>query len=164
MDTKPTKQRFLLVRTLSVVLVLVLLLIWISIPNFVRSGAGRLTRIIITLQQIDAAKQQWAYEHGITNTIQCTNHLTETDMERYLGGKEDRIDRPEYLFDRSGRPRSAFGEKYIINPLKLPPEAQLTRDFKVGRGSTFSLPKDTIIRLSSSGYEILLPDVSTIAR
>ena len=164
MDTKRTKRRFLLVRILSVVLVLVLLLIWVTIPNFVRSGPGKLTRIIITLKQIDAAKQQWAYEHGITNTVQCTNNLTETDMERYLGGKEDRIDRRRFGFDRSGQPYSAFGEKYIINPLNLPPEAQLTRDFKEGRGSTFSLPKDTIIRLSGSGYEILLPDGSTIAR
>ena len=164
MDTKRTMHRFLPVRNLLIVLVLVWLLAWILIPNFVRGGPGRLTGVINTLRQIDAAKQQWAYEHGITNTAQCTNNLTETDLTPYLGGREDRVDRRGFGFDRSGRPPSGVGEKYVINPLTLSPEAYLTREFNERRDNAASLPKGTIIRLSNPGHEVILPDGAKLPR
>jgi len=88
----------------------------------------------------------------------------EADVLAYLSSGKDEINRFGFGFDRNGRPQSGVGEKYILNPLSLSPEAQLTRDFKEGRGSTFALPKDTIIRLSGSGYEIVLPDGSKLSR
>jgi hypothetical protein len=152
------------VLNVAAALILVSLFAWMLIPNFIRSGPGRFSGIINTLRQIDGAKQQWAYERGITNIVQFTNQLSEADLFPYLSRGEDRINRFGFGFDRNGRPHSGVGEKYIINPLNLPPEAQLTRDFKEGRGSSFSLPKGTIIRLSESGHEIVLPDGSKASR
>jgi hypothetical protein len=159
MDTKRTIQRLQPVRILLVVLVLVSLFAWISIPNFVGGGPSKLSGIVNTLRQIDGAKQQWAFEHGITNSDAFTNEFTELDLAPYFSRSDGR-DR----IGRNGRPHPGVGERYTINPLNFSPEAQLTRDFKEGRGSTFSLPKGSIIRLSGSGYEIILPDGSKVLR
>ena len=150
-SSKPLRP---LILTVALLAITVGLLVGIAVPNSVRKGQSKLNSIINTLRQIDGAKQQWAFERGITNLEQATNELTEADLSPYLSGGEGRKSRNGFGFDRTGRPYSGAGEKYIIKPLNVAPEARLEKDFK----ESYSLPKGTIIRLTDSGYEIILPD------
>ena len=156
---KPVRS---LIFTVVFFTVAVSLVVAIAIPNFVRSGPGRLNGIVNTLRQIDGAKQQWAFERGITNVAQATNELTDANVSAYLSGGEGRKNRDGFGFDRSGRPYSGAGEEYRIKPLNTAPEAYLTKDFKEGRGSSYLLPKGTTIRLTDSDYEIILPNGTRI--
>jgi hypothetical protein len=61
-----------LVLTVALLAITVGLLVAVTVPNFVRKGPSKLNGIINTLRQIDAAKQQWAFERGITNIAQVT--------------------------------------------------------------------------------------------
>jgi hypothetical protein len=117
--TTDTKRRFLALRIPLVVLVVVSLSAWISLPNFVQGGPGRLTGVIKTVRQIDATKQQLAYERGITSTAQCTNDLIETDSSPCLEGSKERIDQRGFGFDRRGQPHSGFCQKHVISALDL---------------------------------------------
>jgi hypothetical protein len=135
------------------------LLLAIAIPNFVRGGSTKLLGIIHHLQQIDAAKQQWALEHGLTNTTSLNRVVTEKDLASYL--------LPAYTQKQEfGNP--AFGELYLIRDLNQSPEAVLTRTL-TERYTDFSLPKGTVIRLDRGTgnewcyecYEIILPDGSS---
>ena len=140
------------------------LLLAIAVPNYVHSGPGKLTGIVNVLRQIDAAKQEWAIEHGITNITSATNLLSEKDIAPLLSHREDRIGRDGVGFDRNGYPHSGYGEKYVVNRLGISPEAQLTRELKEGHGSSFSLPKGTIIRLGDTREEIILPSGTNLTR
>jgi predicted PurR-regulated permease PerM len=60
------------------------LLIAIVVPNFVHGGSTKLNGIINNLRQIDAAKQEWAIEHGLTNAAQLNRVVTEKDLAPYL--------------------------------------------------------------------------------
>jgi hypothetical protein len=51
----------------SAIIILVGFFAWAAIPNFVRSGTSPANACINNLRIIDAAKQQWAIENGITN-------------------------------------------------------------------------------------------------
>ena len=141
--------------TAILLVVVVGLLVVIAIPNFVHSGPSRLSGIVNNLRQIDGAKEQWAFEHGITNSALATNLLTEIDIAPLLSSGRDRIGRNGFGFDRKGYPHPGAGEVYFVNRLGLSPEAHLTRDFKERHG--FSLPKGTIIRLSGMREQIILP-------
>ena len=57
------------VLTIPLLLVIVGLLVAIATPNFVRSGPSKINCIINVLRNVDAAKEQWAVEHGYTNNI-----------------------------------------------------------------------------------------------
>jgi hypothetical protein len=128
------------------------LLVAIAVPNFVHGGSTKLLGIINRLRQIDAAKQQWAIEHGLTNAFQLNRVITERDLAPYLLAS----------FTQNqdfGNP--AFGELYLIRDLNQPSEAVLTRKL-TERHVDSSLPKGTIIRLDpgpgSECYEIISPD------
>jgi hypothetical protein len=155
MDTKRIMQRFLPVRIFLVVIVLVSLFAWISIPNFIGGGPSKLSGIINTLRQLDGAKQQWAFEHGITN-VTSTNIVPATDeIVPYLRASRDRTG--EIGFDRNGHQHMLYGESYVINALGASPEAVLTEKLE-------GWPKGARIRLSSQGAEIVLPDGSKTFR
>jgi hypothetical protein len=131
------------------------LLVAIAIPNFNHGGSTKLNGIINHLRQIDAAKQEWAIEHGLTNTVQLDRVVTEKDLAPLL--------LPVYTqHEDFGNPR--FGELYLIRNLNQPSEAILTQKL-TERYVDSSLPKGAIIRLDSEaekqsyeGYEIILPD------
>jgi hypothetical protein len=60
----------------------------IAIPNHVGSPKSKLTGIINNLRQLDAAKNQWAFDHGITNFNQIaelTNQLSEWRISIFRG-------------------------------------------------------------------------------
>lgn len=134
------------------------LLVAIAIPNFVHGGSTKLLGIIHHLQQIDAAKQQWALEQGLTNTASLNRVVTEEDLAPFL--------LPVYTQKQEfGNP--AFGELYLIRDLNQSPEAVLTRTL-TERYTYSSLPKGTVIRLDKGTgtnwcyecYEIIFPDGS----
>src|SRR5208283_4759399 len=91
----------------------------IAIPNFISNGRTNVSGIINNLQQIDAAKNYWAFERGFTNesqVLQLTNQLAEKDLFPYI---HRTTDKSNDLFS------SIEGEIYIINPLNRGPEAKL---------------------------------------
>jgi hypothetical protein len=134
----PPANRMLLL--LAAVFGIVILAVLITTPNYVRSGPSKRSYILNLLRQIDSAKQQWAFENGITDAA-ATNLLTEQILATYL--------KPS-CFDRKGRFISKFGEKYTINALNRSPEAELTRQLE-------NLPEGTIIRLGEKGEAYVLP-------
>ncbi len=128
------------------------LLVAIATPNFVHGGSTRLNAIINNLRQIDAAKQQWASDRGLTNATQLNRVVTERDLAPYL--------LPAYTqHEAFGNP--VLGELYLIRDLNQPPEAVLTKKL-TERHVDSSLPRGTIIRLDqelqSDGYELISPD------
>ena len=155
-NSKPKRSWWLPVITL---IAIIGLLIAVAVPNFVHGGSTKLLGIIHHLQQIDAAKQQWALEHGLTNTISLNRVITEKELAPYL--------LPAYTQKKEfGNP--AFGELYLIRDLNQSPEAVLTRTL-AERYADSSLPKGTVIRLDRGTgvewcyecYEIILPDGSS---
>ena len=133
---------------LLIILFVVGLLIAIAIPNFVGSRQIKINFIWNNLRQIDAAKNQWAFEHGFTNVeqfLQLTNKPTEDALKPYL-----------YKDDKS-YVRPVAGETYTINPMNKSPEAKLTREIEM------PWPKGSIIRFSenpklNANLEITFPD------
>jgi hypothetical protein len=125
-------------------------LLAIAIPNFVRSGPNKMNNIINNLRQLDAAKQQWAYEHVTTNWEQVaklTNQISEQDLYPYL--------------HRSGDGASYIvpvgGEKYLANALNESPEAKLAYPI-----AGYSWPAGSIIRFSgiekpNCYFEVVFP-------
>jgi hypothetical protein len=108
----------------------------IAIPNFSGSHTSELNAIVNNLRQIDAAKNQWAFERGFTNVAQLaqlTNQLNEHDLTPYLLLRTN----------LDGSYRGFAGEIYRINPLNKLPEATLTYMVE-------TYPKDTIITLGGS--------------
>lgn len=115
-------------------------------PNFVGNGGQKANAIINNLRYIDAAKQQWAFEHGITNTDQAahfTQPLLWKDIAPYL------LQNPNVLlqkhFGSDGVVHPVSGEIYTINSLSKPPEVKLTHDVQF-------LLKGTIIPDSDKVY------------
>lgn len=149
--------RFWIIRAFFLV-VLLALLFEIAVPNFVRGGSSKFNGILNRLRQIDAAEDEWAIEHGLTNAPLPSRIITEKDLAPYL----------LTTFTQKEFGDSQYGEIYLIRDLNQPVEAVLTGDFVETR-SAFSFPRGTIIRLDSQqesdGYEIILPDgTSTIHR
>ena len=72
---------------LLILMLLCGLIVWVAIPNFVGHSQSKANYIINNLRQIDGAKNQWAFDHGITNSDQITgltNQLSEQDLSPYL--------------------------------------------------------------------------------
>ncbi len=136
-------------------------LAWIAMPNFIGGGPGKLTGVINVLRQLDGAKQQWAFEQGLTNNVNVTRQITSQDIARYLvhGEDQNRVDRFGFGFDPNGNILSPEGIVYSINPLGISPEALLTSDFRDKRWPRgWRLPKGTIIRFgTNSSEEYVLP-------
>lgn len=124
------------------------LLFVFAIPNFVRSGPSKLNGIVNNLRQLAGAKEQWAFEHGITNFAQIanmTNQPSEQDLTPYF----------RFPNKQGGLFPSVAGEVYSINPLNKSPEAKVIH--KIDR----PWPKGSIIRFSdntNAELEILFPD------
>lgn len=123
----------------------------IMVPNHVGGGPSKLRGIINNLRQIDAAKMQWALEHGVTNLSQVsimTNQLAEQDLAQYLKF-------PSNSLKQNGLVPSYAGEIYFIKALNESPEAKLTRK------SNLQWPKGSIIRFATNTnamIETILPD------
>jgi ABC-type branched-subunit amino acid transport system ATPase component len=69
------------------------LLIAIVIPNITGSWPSKTGEIINNLRQIDAAKNEWAIEHGFTNysqIVEMTNQLTKLDLIQILSRRSDK--------------------------------------------------------------------------
>ena len=126
---------------LSLLLALgVLALAALVIPSHARKGRSVIVRVGNNVSQIEVAKEIWAREHGATGLVS----ISEQDLAPYLAGGGG----------RTGFVSAIVGERYLINKLGLPAEAQLTRDLN-------RFPKGTIIRLSATNmlrYEILPPN------
>jgi competence protein ComGC len=158
-DVAASKSVFSRLLPFLILAVIIGLLALIAIPNFAHGGSTKLLGIIHQLQQIDAAKQQWALEHELTNTASLNRVVTEKDLAPYL--------LPAFTQkEEFGNP--AFGELYLIRDLNQSPEAVLTRTL-TERYTDSSLPKGTVIRLDRGVggewcyecYEIILPDGSS---
>ena len=123
------------------------ILVAIAIPSFVGSRVSKLNAIINNLRVLDAAKNQWAFDHGITNFDQAaksTNELSKQDLAKYL--------RP--LHRNDDFVTSVADEIYSANKLMQPPEAKLVRKIE-------EWPPGSIIRYidnSNIYLEVLLPD------
>jgi len=115
---------------------IVFLLIAIAVPNFVRSRSTSASNAVINnLRQIDTAKQQWALEHGKTDT----DVATLDDIKPYLrGGKA---------------PASIMGENYVLGRVGEPVFAEAEGDRaknQLGRLPTRGAPGQKV-RMSSDG-------------
>src|SRR4051812_22287250 len=68
--------------TIAILLCCVTLLVWVGVPGHIRNGrSSPKNGCINNLRLIDAAKQEWALEHGKTNS----DIPTWTDVGPYLG-------------------------------------------------------------------------------
>ena len=122
----------------------------IAIDNSNRSKVSKFNMIINNLRQIDAAKNQWAFEHGVTNFDQIanqTNQLSEKDLIPYF----------HFPNKQGGLVPSVADEIYTINVLNKSPEAKLVHKIEM------PWPKGSVIRFSQNPklnayYEITLPD------
>jgi hypothetical protein len=138
---------------LTVVLLIAIigLFIAIAVPNFVGGGPSKLSSIINVLRQIDGAKEQWAYEHGLTNSVNSSKEITQQDIAPYF--KRGSIDKFGFGFDQNGYIHAGKGIIYSINPLDVSPEAKFTSDFRESRWpSGWKIPKGTAM-IFSGVYE-----------
>lgn len=134
------------------------LLAAIAVPNFVHGGSTKLHAIVNKLRQIEAAKSQFALEHGLTNASQLNKLVTAKDLAPYLLAS---------FTEKKQFGNPGFGELYLIRDLNQPCEAVLTRQL-TEKYVDSSLPEGTIIRFyqtsDGDGYELISPDgVSTIS-
>lgn len=127
-----------------------IVLLAVIIPaNFVGNGGQKANAIINNLRYIDAAKNQWAFEHGITNADQAKNFiqpLSWKDIAPFLLTDPNVLSQKH--FDSDGVVRPISGEIYTINSLSKPPEAKLAHDVEF-------LSKGTIIPDSEKAYVYL---------
>jgi len=138
------------------------LVIAIAVPNYIGGRPGKLSGIINVLRGIDAAKNQWVYEHGLTNGGVSSTEFREQDLASYFfhGDHQDHFDRFGFGFDRNGSILSAQGVVFTINPLGISPEAKFTKGFKLNDRDWFygpKIPKGTILRFGANGEEYILP-------
>lgn len=143
-------------------IVIVGLLVAIATPNFVGGGPSKTSSVINMLRQIDAAKEEWAVEHGFTNGIPPSREITLRDIASLLmhGDSKDHFDRFGFGIDRNGNIHGAQGVEFAINPLGISPEAKFTKSFKLNDRDWFygpKIPKGTILRFGVDGEEYILP-------
>jgi hypothetical protein len=148
-----TGKSWLVIFFILVGTVVVLAVIQVLQSNFVGGGPSKFDGILNHLRVIDAAKAQWALEHGLTNEILPSRIITTKDLAPYWGH--------EFTGNDLGDPK--YGELYSIRDLNQPCEAVLTKEFSEGKGD---LSRGTIIRLyqdpQGDGYEIISADGSSV--
>ena len=124
----------------------IILLVVIIPAGFVGNGGRKANAIINNLRYIDGAKDQWAFEHGITNADQAAHFtlpLSWKDIAPYLLQNTNVLLQKHFGSDGVVHPIS--GEIYTINSLSKPPEAKLTHDVEF-------LSKGTIIPDPDKAY------------
>jgi hypothetical protein len=123
-------------------------LLAIAIPSYVEPPTSKVNSIINNLHHIDMAKNEWAFEHGVTNYDQIasmTNQLSEQDLTPYL----------HFPDKQGGLVHSVAGEIYLINPLNKTPGAKLVHKINM------PWPKGSMIRFlenTNAFLEITFPD------
>jgi hypothetical protein len=151
--SKPIRSWLL---TVVLLLALVGLLVAISVPNFVEGGPSKLSSIINVLRQIDAAKDYWAMQHGLTNSVNSSKEITQQDIAPYF--KRGSIDKFGFGFDQNGYVHAGKGIIYSINSLGKSPEAKFTSDLRErGWPRGWKIPKGTILLFGANGEEYILP-------
>ncbi|HTJ00189.1 MAG TPA: hypothetical protein VL527_15005, partial [Dongiaceae bacterium] len=61
-----------------------MLFVELAVPAWDRRGTAKRHIIVRNLLQIDAVKQQWALDHGLTNAAQLDRTVTVADLAPYL--------------------------------------------------------------------------------
>jgi hypothetical protein len=113
----------------AIIVALVFLFVWGILPRLSGGGPSKTVRIINNLRQIELMKEMWASDHGVTGSVQ----VSEQDLALYV-----------YGYSSNGLARQVVGERYIIHPLGVGPEAQLTRGYgKWPAGTVIRLRPDT---------------------
>ncbi len=146
--------------TILVSLVIIGLLAVIATPNFVRNGPGKISGIINILINIDRAKEEWATEHGYTNKTASSREITAQDVAPYLyhGDGKDPFVRLGLVIDKNGNLHNPQGVVFVINPLRISPEAGFTEAFKLDDHSGFfgpKIPKGTVMIFSNDDEEFV---------
>ena len=118
--------RIVVWRLFAVIAILAVAVYFLLLPNYVNGGLTEHTRIWNRLRQLDAAKESWALEHGITDGVEPSRE----DLVPYLS---------EGFWDRP-----VAGERCIINPYGSPVQAVLTRQID-------GYPAGSILELSLEG-------------
>jgi hypothetical protein len=159
---KPVRSGLL---TILLLLVIVGLLVAIATPNFVRSGPSKISGIINILRNFDAAKEQWAIEHGYNAKMPPSREITAQDIAPFFwhGDGKDPLGRLGLVIDKNGNLRNPQGVVFVINPLGVDPEVKFTKAFKLSDHSGFfgpKIPKGTVMRFSTNAdgfVEYVLP-------
>ncbi len=155
--TKPIRSWLLIILLL---LVIVGLLAAIATPNFVRGGPSKTSGIINILRNVDAAKQQWAIEHGYNNKMPPSREITAQDIAPFFYHKDgkDPLTRLGLGIDKNGNLCNPQGVVFVINPLGLDPEIKFTKAFKLSDHSGFfgpKIPKGTVMRFSTNAEDVV---------
>ena len=91
------------------------ILLWVMHGVFNHLGGipvRQIRKVLANLKQIETAKQMWARDHAVTGAEQ----VRLGDLRSYLP--------PHFSNELS---QSVMGERYVINPIGIRPEAVLTR-------------------------------------